>query len=46
MGNIGMYASGIPLGYMIDTRGPRPGVFIGTFALGGGYYPIKKGQGI
>ena len=41
MGNIGMYASGIPLGYMIDHRGPRPGIMIGCIALGAGFYPIK-----
>ncbi|KIW08762.1 uncharacterized protein PV09_00700 [Verruconis gallopava] len=41
MGNIGMYASGIPLGYMVDHKGPRPGVLLGSFALGAGFYPIK-----
>lgn len=41
MGNIGMYASGIPLGYMIDHKGPKPGVVVGCIALGAGFYPIK-----
>jgi hypothetical protein len=39
-----MYASGIPLGHMVDTRGPRPGVLLGSIALGVGYYPIKIGE--
>jgi MFS family permease len=42
MGNIGMYASGIPLGYMVDHKGPRPGVAIGCIALGAGFYPIYR----
>jgi MFS family permease len=41
-GNMGMYASGIPLGYMVDKRGPHPGVLLGSIALGAGYFPIKK----
>jgi MFS family permease len=41
-GNLGMYASGIPLGYMVDKRGPHPGVLLGSLALGAGYFPIKK----
>jgi hypothetical protein len=43
-GNLGMYASGIPLGLMIDARGPRIALLIGAAALGGGYYPIHKGM--
>ncbi len=42
-GNLGMYASGIPLGLMVDSKGPRPGVLIGALALGSGYYLIHKG---
>lgn len=42
-GNVGMYASGIPLGYLVDTKGPRPGTFIGTVALFVGYFPIHRG---
>jgi len=44
MGNIGMYASGIPLGMLIDTRGPRWGVALGIILFGAGYYPIAKGR--
>jgi hypothetical protein len=42
MANIGMYASGIPLGYMVDRK-PKYGVMLGAFALGAGYFPIKRG---
>ncbi|KAF2430097.1 MFS transporter-like protein [Tothia fuscella] len=41
-GNVGMYASGIPLGYMVDAKGPRPGVLLGGLTLGLGYFPIMK----
>ncbi|PLN83277.1 putative MFS transporter [Aspergillus taichungensis] len=48
-GNLGMYASGIPLGLLTDARGPRLTTFIGGIALGIGYYPIYQaynhGQG-
>ena len=43
MGNLGMYASGIPVGMLIDARGPRWGVALGTVLFGAGYYPIAKG---
>jgi len=43
-GNLGMYASGIPLGLLVDAKGPRPGVLIGAVLLGAGYYPIKRGN--
>ncbi|KAE8319318.1 major facilitator superfamily domain-containing protein [Aspergillus transmontanensis] len=39
-GNLGMYASGVPLGLLTDARGPRLTTFIGAVALGIGYYPI------
>ncbi|KAE8372676.1 MFS transporter [Aspergillus bertholletiae] len=39
-GNLGMYASGVPLGLLTDSRGPRLTTFIGAVALGIGYYPI------
>ncbi|RAK96408.1 putative MFS transporter [Aspergillus ibericus CBS 121593] len=48
-GNLGMYASGIPLGLLTDARGPRLTTFLGAIALGIGYYPIylayEKGPG-
>ncbi|RAH72668.1 putative MFS transporter [Aspergillus aculeatinus CBS 121060] len=39
-GNLGMYASGIPLGLLTDARGPRLTTFLGAITLGLGYYPI------
>ncbi|KAI9780225.1 MAG: hypothetical protein M1835_004534 [Candelina submexicana] len=41
-GNLGMYGSGIPLGMLVDAKGPRPGALIGALCLGLGYYPIHK----
>lgn len=41
-GNWGMYAAGIPLGYLVDTKGPRPAALLGAVLLGAGYFPIKK----
>ncbi|KAJ9666862.1 hypothetical protein H2201_002996 [Coniosporium apollinis] len=41
-GNVGMYASGIPAGLLIDKRGPRPAILLGAIALGAGYFPLKK----
>jgi len=38
-----MYGTGIPVGLLIDSKGPRPGVLIGTLALGSGYFLIYKG---
>jgi hypothetical protein len=37
-----MYASGIPLGYLVDHKGPKPGVLLGSFALGAGFFPLKR----
>ncbi|CAN9377865.1 unnamed protein product [Alternaria alternata] len=39
--NLGMYASGIPMGIITDRKSPRLAAIIGTFALFAGYYPIK-----
>ncbi|PGH18344.1 hypothetical protein AJ80_04522 [Polytolypa hystricis UAMH7299] len=41
-GNLGMYSTGIPLGLVVDSRGPRPGALIGAVALGVGYFPIHR----
>ncbi|KAF2456923.1 major facilitator superfamily domain-containing protein [Lineolata rhizophorae] len=41
-GNVGMYASGIPVGLLVDSKGPTPSVLLGSIALGAGYFPIKK----
>ncbi|KAF2732715.1 MFS general substrate transporter [Polyplosphaeria fusca] len=38
--NIGMYASGIPMGMITDRKSPRLAALIGMVALGIGYYPI------
>ncbi|BAE59788.1 unnamed protein product [Aspergillus oryzae RIB40] len=45
-GNLGMYASGVPLGLLTDARGPRLTTFIGAVALGVGYYPIYIGLSV
>lgn len=42
MGNLGMYATGIPAGMLIDASGPRWGVGLGTVLFGAGYYPLAK----
>ncbi|KAF2849744.1 MFS general substrate transporter [Plenodomus tracheiphilus IPT5] len=39
--NLGMYASGIPMGIITDRKSPRLAAVIGMFALFAGYYPIK-----
>ncbi|KAJ4363856.1 hypothetical protein N0V95_000925 [Ascochyta clinopodiicola] len=39
--NMGMYASGIPIGLITDRVNPRLSAIIGMFALLVGYYPIK-----
>ncbi|KAF2837230.1 MFS general substrate transporter [Patellaria atrata CBS 101060] len=41
-GNFGMYASGIPVGLLVDSKGPRPAIAIGGLALGAGYFPIHR----
>ncbi|KAF2034140.1 MFS general substrate transporter [Setomelanomma holmii] len=39
--NLGMYASGIPMGIITDRKSPRLAAIIGMFCLLAGYYPIK-----
>ncbi|KAF9890723.1 hypothetical protein FE257_005589 [Aspergillus nanangensis] len=39
-GNLGMYACGIPMGLLVDAKGPRLATFIGAIALAVGYLPI------
>ena len=46
LANLGMYATGIPMGMLIDARGPRVAVVIGALALGIGYYPIHRGTSL
>lgn len=44
-----MYASGIPIGMIVDSKGPRWGVLIGSLCLAAGYFPLwsaySKGPG-
>ncbi|KAJ5584397.1 uncharacterized protein N7459_004197 [Penicillium hispanicum] len=39
-GNLGMYAMGIPMGLLTDSKGPRLSALVGSICLGLGYYPI------
>ncbi|KIV97947.1 hypothetical protein PV10_01643 [Exophiala mesophila] len=41
-GNLGMYATGIPAGIMIDAKSPRWGVVLGIVLFFLGYYPIAQ----
>ncbi|KAL8693734.1 MAG: hypothetical protein Q9218_001479 [Villophora microphyllina] len=36
--NLGMYCGGIPVGILVDTKGPQPGVIIGGGLLASGYF--------
>lgn len=42
-GNFGMYATGVPAGLVIDNRGPRLAVLIGSILVGWGYFAIHRG---
>lgn len=41
-GNLGMYSFGIPVGILVDSKGPRPAVVIGCLLLGLGYFPLHQ----
>jgi hypothetical protein len=41
-GNFGMYSVGIPIGMFIDTRGPRPGVLVGSVLMFAGYILLRR----
>lgn len=41
--NLGMYASGIPMGMITDRKSPRLATLIGMVALFVGYFPIHIG---
>ncbi|KAJ2898862.1 hypothetical protein MKZ38_003621 [Zalerion maritima] len=45
-GNLGMYSCGIPVGWLIDGKGPRPGVLLGSVLLGLGYFPLHQAYDI
>ena len=38
-----MYAAGVPIGFLVDAKGPRPGVLFGGLAMGGGYLALQQG---
>ncbi|GAO19325.1 hypothetical protein UVI_02063890 [Ustilaginoidea virens] len=39
-GNLGMYSLGVPVGILVDQRGPRPFVLVGAILLVMGYFPL------
>ena len=39
-----MYAAGIPIGLLVDTKGPRPGALFGAVSLGAGYFSLYRGM--
>lgn len=39
----GMYIAGIPVGFLVDSKGPRPGVLLGGLSLGLGYLILQRG---
>jgi hypothetical protein len=43
IGNLGMYAFGVPSGMLVDKKGPRWGVALGIILFAAGYYPIAQG---
>lgn len=43
-GNIGLYAAGVPVGLLTDTKGPRISMLLGATLMGLGYFPIYLGM--
>ncbi|KND86880.1 putative membrane protein, partial [Tolypocladium ophioglossoides CBS 100239] len=41
-GNLGMYSLGVPVGVVLDHRGPRPFVLVGAVLLVVGYFPLHR----
>lgn len=35
-----MYACGLPIGMLVDKKGPRPAVLLGSIMLALGYFPL------
>lgn len=44
-GNLGMYAFGMPVGILVDAKGPRPAVLLGSVMLALGYFPLHLAYG-
>ncbi|KAL8929195.1 MAG: hypothetical protein Q9208_001278 [Pyrenodesmia sp. 3 TL-2023] len=40
--NLGMYGAGIPVGMLVDRKGPRPGVLLGGGFLTVGYFAMHR----
>lgn len=41
-----MYAAGIPVGLLVDAKGPRPGVLLGSITMGAGYLGVHQGMAL
>ena len=41
-----MYSAGIPVGILVDAKGPKPGALLGAVSLGAGYLAMYKGMGL
>ena len=39
-----MYTAGVPIGLLVDAKGPRPGTLFGSAALAVGYFALYKGM--
>jgi hypothetical protein len=39
-----MYAAGVPVGFLVDSKGPRLGVMLGAFTLGLSYALLHRGK--
>ena len=39
-----MYTAGVPLGVLVDAKGPRPGALLSAVLLGLGYFLLYKGM--
>ena len=39
-GNLGVYLCGIPVGMMVDAKGPKPGTLVGAVLVGFGYWML------
>lgn len=37
-----MYAVGLPVGILVDKKGPRPAVLLGSIMLALGYFPLHQ----